>query len=125
MVTHCENTLKALSHRTAQIFSSGETSRTQDSSNCSVGGGRCGGGGGTGGAGTDAHNSAGVGSGGVGGGSSIHKQFGGGEHGAQTRVLYVNERTGSGSSKHQQDAKQQHQQQLDYKAKARRIQRGE
>lgn len=90
-----------------QIFSSGETSRTQDSSNCSVGrGGGSGGGGGIG------DSCGGV----SGGGGSV-----GGVYSA-TRLMYVNERSGK-----QQDAKQQQQlqqQQADYKAKARRIQRG-
>lgn len=64
---------------TLQIFSSGDTSRTQDSSNCSIGRG--------------------------GGGTSET-----GPH--STRLIYINER--------KSDPKQ-----TDYKAKARRVQRGE
>lgn len=80
--------------------------------------GRGGGGGGGGGSGGGHLEScggiSGAGSAGLGGGG---KSFG--EH-SSTRLVYVNERSG----KQQLDAKQQQQQQADYKAKARRIQRG-
>lgn len=77
------------------------------------GGGGGGGGGGSGGGHMESCGGiSGGGSAGVGGGG---KSFG--EH-SSTRLVYVNERSG----KQQLDAKQQ--QQADYKAKARRIQRG-